>query len=205
MLTIGLTGGIGSGKSAAAEVFAELGATVVDTDHISHELTGPHGAAMAAIVAAFGERVRRADGGLDRDAMRALAFDSPEARRRLEAILHPLIRAETDRRCRQSTGAYVVLVVPLLIESGAYRSRIDRTCVVDVPETVQVRRVGLRNGFDEDRVRSIMAAQVDRRSRLAEADDVIDNSGDLAALRAQVEVLHARYLGLAQGRAGCPS
>lgn len=193
---VGLTGGIGSGKSAAADLFAEFGAELVDTDLIAHQLTGPGGEAMAAISERFGPQVVRHDGGLDRDAMRALAFAEPDARKALEAILHPLIRAEAERRIAESRAPYVVLVVPLLIESGSYRSRVRRVCVVDVPEDVQVARVMRRNGFDETRVRSIMAAQADRASRLAAADDVIENAGDLAALRAQVERLHRCYLEL---------
>ena len=193
---IGLTGGIGSGKSAAADEFARLGASVVDTDLIAHQLTGPGGAAMPAIRKEFGPRLVAADGRLDRDAMRALVFDDADARGRLEAILHPLIRAESDRQVGELEQGYVILVVPLLIESGAYRERIDRLCVVDVPERIQIERVTRRNGFDEERVRSIMAAQVDRRSRLAAADDVIDNSGTLAELKRQVGALHRRYLAL---------
>jgi len=190
---IGLTGGIGSGKSAAADMFAELGAAVVDTDRIAHQLTGPGGAAMAALAEAFGGQVVRDDGGLDRDAMRRLAFDDTAARGRLEALLHPMIRAESERRIAASEAPYVVLVVPLLVEAGGYRERVDRVCVVDVPESVQRKRVMARNGFDEARVRSIMAAQVERGVRLAAADDVIDNSGSLEALRRQVESLHLKY------------
>ncbi len=193
---IGLTGGIGSGKSAAADCFAELGAEVVDTDLIAHLLTGPGGAAMGAVAEVFGEHLVRADGALDRDAMRRLVFDDATARGRLEALLHPLIRAESERQIAAGEAPYVVLVVPLLVEAGGYRERVDRVCVVDVPESVQRQRVMARNGFDEARVRSIMAAQVDRETRLAAADDVIDNSGTLDALRRQVARLHRTYLGL---------
>ncbi|MCB1917725.1 MAG: dephospho-CoA kinase [Rhodocyclaceae bacterium] len=193
---IGLTGGIGSGKSAAADRFGELGAAVVDTDVIAHRLTAVGGEAMTAIVDAFGERVRRADGALDRDAMRTLAFDDPAARSRLEGILHPLIRAQSERQIAASEAPYVILVVPLLVEAGGYRERVDRICVVDVPESIQIARVMARNGFDEDRVRAIMAAQATREQRLAVADDVIDNGGTLAELRAQVAVLHRRYRAL---------
>ena len=151
---------------------------------------------MTAIVDAFGERVRRADGALDRDAMRTLAFDDPAARSRLEGILHPLIRAQSERQIAASEAPYVILVVPLLVEAGGYRERVDRICVVDVPESIQIARVMARNGFDEDRVRAIMAAQATREQRLAVADDVIDNGGTLAELRAQVAVLHRRYRAL---------
>ena len=194
---IGLTGGIGSGKSAAADLFAGFGADVVDTDLIAHQLTAPGGDAMAAIADAFGAGVVRADGGLDRDAMRALAFDEPGARARLEGILHPLIRAQSERQIAASTAPYLILVVPLLVEAGGYRERVDRICVVDVPEAEQVTRVMARNGFQEARVRAIMAAQASRRQRLAVADDVIDNSGSLTRLREQVEALHQRYMALA--------
>ena len=194
---IGLTGGIGSGKSAAADLFAGFGADVVGTDLIAHQLTAPGGAAMAAIAEAFGAGVVRGDGALDRDAMRALAFDEPGARARLEGILHPLIRSQSERQIAASEAPYVVLVVPLLVEAGGYRERVDRICVVDVPEAEQMARVMARNGFDEARVRAIMAAQASRRQRLAVADDVIDNSGSLLRLREQVEALHHRYMALA--------
>ena len=194
---IGLTGGIGSGKSAAADLFAARGAEVVDTDQIAHQLTAPGGAAMEAIRQAFGAGVVAADGALNRPAMRALAFEDPEARKRLEAILHPMIRAESDRLCRAATAPYVLLVVPLLIESGTYRQRVRRLCVVDCPEAVQVARVMQRSRLEESQVRAIMAAQASRAERLAAADDVVDNGGSHAQLAEQVERLHAVYLQLA--------
>lgn len=191
---VGLTGGIGSGKSAAADLLAARGALVVDTDQIAHQLTAPGGAAMEAIRQAFGNGVVGPDGALNRPAMRALAFEDPEARKRLEAILHPMIRAESERLCRAATAPYVVLVVPLLIESGTYRQRVQRLCVVDCPEAVQVARVMQRSGLDERQVRAIMAAQASRAERLAAADDVVDNGGSYEQLTAQVERLHAAYL-----------
>ena len=194
---VGLTGGIGSGKSAAADLLAARGALVVDTDQIAHQLTAPGGAAMGAIREAFGNGVVAADGALNRPAMRALAFEDPEARKRLEAILHPMIRAESERLCRGATTPYVVLVVPLLIESGTYRQRVRRLCVVDCPEGVQVARVMQRSGLEERQVRAIMAAQASRAERLAAADDVIDNGGGYEQLTAQVERLHADYLRMA--------
>jgi dephospho-CoA kinase len=196
---VGLTGGIGSGKSAAAERFAELGAAVVDTDAVAHELTRPGGAAIEPIRAAFGEAVITPEGALDRGAMRRLVFRDAEAKGRLEAILHPMIRAETDRRARAALAAgapYIVLVVPLLVESGSYSRRVNRVAVVDCDEETQVRRVVARSGLAPEEVRAIMAAQVSRDRRLAAADDVIDNEGDLAALRAQVDALHRKYLEL---------
>ncbi|MBL8452099.1 MAG: dephospho-CoA kinase [Zoogloea sp.] len=194
---VGLTGGIGSGKSAAAELFAELGAAIVDTDWIAHSLTTPGGAAMAAIREAFGDGVLSSNGALNRPAMRALAFESPDARKRLEGILHPMIRQESERQCLAASAPYVILAVPLLIESGTYRERVQRLCVVDCPEAVQVARVMQRSGLDEPQVRAIMAAQATRAERLAAADDVVDNAGSLDALREQVTGLHRRYLALA--------
>ena len=194
---VGLTGGIGSGKSAAADLFAARGAEVVDTDQIAHRLTAPGGAAMEAIREAFGAGVVAADGALNRPAMRALAFEDPEARKRLEAILHPMIRAESDRLCRAARAPYVMLVVPLLIESGTYRQRVRRLCVVDCPEAVQIARVMQRSGLEESQVRAIMAAQASRAERLAAADDVVDNGGTPAQLVEQVERLQGVYLRLA--------
>lgn len=199
---VGLTGGIGSGKSAAAELFEELGVAVVDTDRIAHALTAPDGAAMAAIREAFGAGVIAEDGSLNRPAMRALAFEDPDARKRLEGILHPMIRAESDRQCHAAQAPYVLLVVPLLIESGTYRGRVQRLCVVDCPEDIQVERVVSRSGLEACQVRAIMAVQARRADRLAAADDVVDNSGDLPQLREQVASLHRRYLALAAQREG---
>jgi dephospho-CoA kinase len=194
---VGLTGGIGSGKSAAATLFEELGAAVVDTDAIAHELTAPGGTAIAPIRAAFGDEVVAPNGALDRAAMRRKVFTDAQAKGRLEAILHPMIRAEADRRSAAVRAPYVVLVVPLLVESGGYRSRVQRVTVVDCPEEVQVARVMSRSGLFAEEARAIMAAQVSREARLAVADDVIDNGGELAALRPQIEALHRRYLEMA--------
>jgi dephospho-CoA kinase len=191
---VGLTGGIGSGKSTAARIFAELGADVVDADVIARELTAPGGAAIDPIRETFGAGLITADGALDRAAMRRLVFDDPAARGRLEAVLHPAIRAEADLRCLQSRAPYVVLVVPLLVETGAYRGRVERVVVVDCSEELQVARTMSRSGIPAEQVRAIMAAQAGREARLAVADDVIDNSGDEAALRQQVAQLHLNYL-----------
>ena len=200
-LVIGLTGGIGSGKSAAADRFVELGASLVDTDAIAHALTAPRGAAMAAIRAQFGAELIAEDGSLDRAAMRARVFADAAARRQLEAILHPLIGAESARQRQAAQGLYVILAVPLLIESGDYRARCDRVCVVDVPPEIQIERVRARSALDEAQIRAIMAAQASREQRLAAADDVIDNSGNFAQLREQVDALHLRYSALAAQRA----
>jgi dephospho-CoA kinase len=197
---VGLTGGIGSGKSAAATVFAELGAAVVDTDVVAHELTVSGGAAMAAIRSAFGAAVIAADGALDRAAMRHLVFTDAAAKGRLEAILHPLIGAESQLRCERELAhgaSYVVLVVPLLVESGTYRNRVSRVVVVDCAESTQIERVMARNGLAREEVQRIMATQATRAERLEVADDTINNDTDISALRRQIEVLHRKYLPLA--------
>ncbi|MCV2219821.1 dephospho-CoA kinase [Thauera sp. Sel9] len=199
---VGLTGGIGSGKSAAADLFVAHGASLVDTDAIAHALTAADGAAMPAIRARFGDAVVAADGSLDRAAMRAHVFAQNEARQQLEAILHPMIRAESARQCSAARGSYVILAVPLLIESGGYRARCDRICVVDCPPELQIERVRARSGLEEAQIRAIMAAQASREQRLAAADDVIDNGGSLEHLHAQVAALHARYAALATRQPG---
>ncbi len=198
---VGLTGGIGSGKSAAAQVFEELGATVIDTDAVAHALTGPGGAAMAPIRAAFGADYVTPGGALDRARMRELVFADAAKKRLLESILHPMIRTQTNELVQAARGPYVMLMIPLLIESQDYRKRCRRILVVDCPEELQRARVMARSGLDAAQVRAIMANQVSRAARLAAADDVIDNSQDLAQLRRQVEALHARYLQLAAGGA----
>ena len=194
---VGLTGGIGCGKSKAADMFAELGAAVIDTDAISHELTGPAGRAMPAIRSEFGDRYVAADDSLNRAAMRELVFADAEAKRRLERILHPLIGAEARSRVSAAQAPYAILVVPLLLETGSYRDLIDRTVVVDCDEQQQIDRTMTRSRLTADAVRSIMAAQLPRTERLKRADDVIRNDGDIAALRAQVESLHAQYVAAA--------
>lgn len=195
---VGLTGGIGSGKSAAAACFAELGAAIVDTDAIAHELSGVGGAAIPAIEAAFGASVISADGSLNRPAMRAMVFSDERIRSTLEGILHPLIRAESLRRLHRAIAPYAILVVPLLIETGVYRQYCDRVLVVDCTEALQISRVMARSGMAETEVRRVIAAQVDRAGRLAAADDLIDNSGDLTQLRDKVAILHSAYLAAAK-------
>jgi len=194
---VGLTGGIGSGKTAAADAFAKLGATVVDTDVIAHELTQKGGAAVAGVERTFGKDFIVA-GAMDRKRMRDHVFADPAAKRALEALLHPMIREESARRIAAATGPYVVHVVPLLIESPDYRRRVDRVLVVDCPEETQVERVRARSGLSEDEVRAIMRGQAPRAERLAAADDVIDNSGRRDALRNQVAALHQKYLQFAR-------
>lgn len=195
---VGLTGGIGSGKSRAADAFAALGADVVDTDAIAHQLTAPGGSALGAIVEAFGTDAIDATGAMDRARMRERVFRDPSARQRLEAILHPMIRIESQRLVAAARAPYVVLVVPLLVESRGYRDRVGRVLVVDCPEQQQLERVGARSKLAPAEVRRIIAAQLPRARRLEAADDVIDNSGDIAALEAQVLSLHRRYLELAR-------
>jgi dephospho-CoA kinase len=193
MLVVGLTGGIGSGKSAAADEFARLGATVVDTDAIAHELTEEGGGAVPQIERLFGKEFVR-DGRMDRSRMRQRVFGDASAKEALESLLHPLIREESKRRIAAATGPYVVHVVPLLVESPDYRRRVDRVLVVDAPEEIRVARVRERSGLAEDEVRAIMRTQASRDTRLAAADDVIDNAGPLEALRKQVAALHEKYL-----------
>ena len=190
---VGLTGGIGSGKSTVAECFAGQGVTVVDTDLIAHDLTRPGTAAMATIAQTFGTGVLDAQGALDRGAMRRLVFSDEQARRRLEAILHPLIRAQSERLCLEAGGPYVLLVVPLLIESGGYRQRCQRILVVDCSEATQLARVMARNGLSEGEAKAILAAQASRAARLAAADDVINNDGAAGDLPAQIVHLHQFY------------
>lgn len=198
VLVVGLTGGIGSGKSAAADEFSRLGAAVVDADEIARRLTAPGGAAIPHIKSLFGEAFLAPSGAMDRDAMRRRVFSDPAAKQSLESLLHPMIRAESERLIGEAWGPYVLYVVPLLIESRDYRDRVDRVLVVDAPEDAQVQRVRARSGLGETEVRAIIAAQASRAERLAAADDVIDNGGDRAGLRAQVARLHGKYLALSR-------
>jgi dephospho-CoA kinase len=203
--SVGLTGGIGCGKSTVADLFAARGAAIVDTDQIAHALTAPHGAAMPALLDAFGAGFATPDGALDRARMRALVFTDPGARARLEAILHPRIREATAAAALVATGPYVIFAVPLLIESGTWRERVTRILAIDCPEAMQVARVMARNGLAEAQVRAIMAAQVTRAERLAAADDVILNDAGLEALLPQVARLHAEYLAEAARLAVVPN
>ncbi|MNV16792.1 Dephospho-CoA kinase [compost metagenome] len=200
MFKIGLTGGIGSGKSRVADMLAEWGATLVDTDEIARALTAVGGAAMPAIEAEFGAQALTPDGALNREWMRERAFSDPQARLRLEAVLHPIISEETRRQAAAATGSYLVFVVPLLVESlTRWRGRVDRICVVDCDPDTQVARVQARSGLTEPAIRRIMAAQAARETRLDIADDVITNDGATSPeqLRAQARILHDRWLALA--------
>lgn len=199
-LVVGVTGGIGSGKTVVAQAFAELGVEVIDTDQIAHELTAPGQPAVREIATRFGTQVLTAEGALDRAALRRAVFSDPDARRRLEALLHPLIAQQVVHRLAQAGGPYVILVVPLLVETGGYEGIVDRVLVVDSPEDVQVTRVMRRNGLSPNEVEPILRAQASRQQRLARADDVLTNDGDLDTLRSGVQRLHRDYLALAGAR-----
>lgn len=194
MWVVGLTGGIGSGKSTVADHFAAQGVPVIDTDIIARDLTAPDGAALDAVRAAFGEAVMQADGTLDRAALRRRVFSDHASRHRLEAILHPLIRQRVEQALVTLTAPYALIVVPLLVETGGYRDVLNRVLVVDCPEEMQIARVMARSGLTRDEVTAILAAQASRAARLAAADDVIVNSASPDALRTQVAALHRRYL-----------
>ena len=194
---IGLTGGIGSGKSEVAAAFAALGADVLDADEIAHAISRRGEAGHRAVVESLGASFVGADGELDRAALRLRAFDDPAFRRDLEQLLHPLIAARLEDAIGGLTGPYGIMVVPLLLERGGLRKRVARVLVVDCPEPEQMRRVQLRSGLAADDVRKIMATQLPRADRLAAADDVIDNSGPREALGPQVERLDRRYRELA--------
>jgi dephospho-CoA kinase len=196
-LVIGLTGGIGSGKSAVADAFAALGADVTDTDVIAHALTKPGQPGHAALLQVFGPEYFQPDGTLDRGKLRERVFGHAAARASLETILHPLIRAAAAREVEQWRGAYGLLVVPLLLERGGQSALVRRVLVVDCPEDVQVARVMARSGLTAAAVRAIMATQMARAERLRHADDVLDNGGPREALGLQVAALDRRYRALA--------
>ena len=200
MFKLGLTGGIGSGKTQVANLLADLGASVIDTDLIAHQLTAAGGRAIEPIRQAFGEEVIEASGALNRARMRELVFAEPARRAELEAILHPLIGQTARQEAEQAVGLYVVFVVPLLVESGRWRQQIDRLCVVDCDQETQIERVRTRNGIELITIQRILAAQATREQRLAVADDVIDNSKtvSLEALKKQVLVLHQGWCNLAK-------
>lgn len=199
MFVIGLTGGIGSGKSTVADLFAARGVPIVDTDLIAHRITAPHGVAMAQIAQAFGAEFVAPDGSMDRARMRTLVFGDESARKRLEAITHPLIRSETERETREANGPYVIVVVPLLVESGTWKTRVDRVLTVDCSVETQIARVMRRNAFTREQVLAIIARQATREARLAAADDVVvnDNGATLETLGHDVDALHKTLLTLA--------
>ncbi len=194
---VALTGGIGSGKSLVADTFARLGAGVVDTDVIARRLTVPGGLAMPSITREFGVEVVAGDGSLDRQRMRELVFSDHSARRHLEGILHPLIREQAAQLVSHSRAPYVILVVPLLVETDAYGELTDRVLVVDCAIERQIERVMGRDGVSEAGAQAMLAAQAERGKRLAAADDVLLNEGTVADLESRIHGLHERYLRLA--------
>lgn len=193
--TVGLTGGIASGKSAAADAFAALGVPVIDTDVIARDVVAPGSPALAEVVAAFGPQFLDAGGGLDRRQLRTHVFADPAARKRLELILHPHIGARTLAALERTVAPYCILVVPLLVESGFAR-HVDRVLVVDCPEPLQRERLAGRDGSSAAEIERMLAAQLSRAGRLQHADDVLNNAGSLDDLREQVRKLHERYLEL---------
>jgi dephospho-CoA kinase len=200
VLRIGLTGGIASGKTTVARMFAELGADIIDTDAIAHELVAPGSPAIADIIGTFGKDMVDDNGGLDRAGMRRLVFSDAGKRRQLEAILHPLIRKTALARADESRAPYVVLVVPLLFETGFDRL-VDRTVSVDCPESLQIDRLMARDNVGEAEAKAVIAAQIDRAKRRALADDVIDSGCSLAETRERVTKLHEEFLRLGEN---CP-
>lgn len=200
MLVIGLTGGIGSGKTEASVRFAQYGVPVIDTDQLARELVEPGQPALAEIVTAFGPGCLNDQGRLRRDHLRERVFADPDGRQRLEAILHPRIRALLQARVAELDTSYCLVVIPLLVETGM-TDLVDRILVVDVPEAEQIRRVMARDRVSEEQARRILAAQARRDQRLMQADDVLENVGDLDLLHRQVAALHAHYLALASTKA----
>jgi len=193
MLVIGLTGGIGSGKSTAADYFSALGVPVIDADEISHALTRPHQPALARITEAFGSDILDMNGALDRGQLRALVFEHPDLRKKLEAILHPLIRNEMHKLIETIDAPYCILSIPLLFETEQ-QDMVDRVLVIDAPPELQIKRSSQRDKRDEEELEAILGAQMDRKQRLSLADDVIVNDSTLDSLKQKVETLHRKYL-----------
>jgi dephospho-CoA kinase len=196
-LQIGLTGGIASGKSTVSGLFSALGVPVIDTDRIARDVVAPGTALLARVGAQFGAGVLNPDGSMNRRALRERVFADPDERAQLEALMHPAIMAELQRRAAAAGGPYLILAIPLLVEHGL-RASVDRVLLVDCDPDLQLRRVQVRDGVTVAQARAVLAAQASRAARLAVADDVIVNDGDLAALQRQVERLHARYGTLAR-------
>ncbi len=203
MLVIGLTGGIGSGKSTAAERFRHLGVPVIDADAIARELAQPGQTGFAAIVDHFGREILDETGHIDRRRLREIVFRDPAAKRTLETILHPLVRREMQRQAARLDTDYCIFMVPLLFESGQ-DALVDRVLVIDASEQLQRQRTRQRDGVDEQQIQRIMAQQIDRQTRLSLADDVIHNNGDIDQLHAAVDALHQRYLRLARQQSASP-
>ena len=197
-LRIGLTGGIASGKSTVTQRFAELGVPVIDADVSARNVVERGKPGLEQVVRRFGPGVLDAHGNLDRPALRALIFNDSGSRQALDAILHPLIRADMEQQAATATGPYLVMAIPLLVEGGRAHDRVDRVLVVDVDEALQLQRVQARDGCSETHARAILASQASREARLAAADDVLRNSGSVAELRQAVDRLHEKFLHLAQ-------
>ncbi len=198
--SVGLTGGIGSGKTAASDWFAAQGVDVIDTDVIAHALTAPGGAAIPAIRREFGDALIQPDGAMHRARMRELAFNNENVRQRLQAILHPLIGDACRKQAEQSSGPYLLFVVPLLVESGVWQRRVNRVLVIDAPDELRIARVMQRSDLSREQVLAIMATQASRQARLDVADDIVVNDRGLAELQSQLADLHQRYLKLAGER-----
>lgn len=196
---VGLTGGIASGKSTVAKLFAALGVPIIDADEVARDVVAPGTALLATLGETFGPGILQPSGALDRRALRNVVFADPDARRTLEGLMHPAIRAETDRRIAAARGPYVMLAIPLLAETNG-KGRVDRVLVVDCPEDVQIRRLQARDGSTREQALAILAAQATRTQRLAIADDVIRNDGEVTSLSRDVERLHAQYLEAAANR-----
>lgn len=197
MLRIGLTGGLASGKSTVAALFAAKGVPVIDTDLIARDVVRTGTPAHAAVANAFGKSILDPTGAVDRARLRERVFADPHARRQLESILHPHIRAETEDRMARLIAPYCVVVVPLLIETD-FDELVDRILVIDAEEALQIERAMRRSGLTSEAVRAILAAQTDRATRRARADDIIENNGDAAGLAPQIDALHQRYLALSR-------
>ncbi len=198
MLTIGLTGGIGSGKSEVADMFKALGVPVIDADVIAHQAVQPGTDALAEIVDVFGETVLTVDGTLDRARLAKIVFDSPELRKKLETIIHPRVREQIRvQKEAHEDEPYILVVIPLLLESGQ-RDLVDRVLVADAAESTRINRVKARDGRSEQQIRSIMQTQADDAQRSAAADDRIDNNGSLDELKQQVDALHRTYSRMAR-------
>jgi len=194
MFTVGLTGGIGSGKSTVADLFAELGVPVIDTDLIARQLTAPDGEALQEIHDTFPDAVMGADGTLDRAALRRIVFSDAAARKQLEAILHPRIRQKVEQRLKQLHAPYAMIVIPLLVETNGYQDLLNRVLVVDCTEAQQIERTMARSKLPREDVVAILEAQISREQRVAVANDVLTNMTTLETLRAEVSMLHQRYL-----------
>lgn len=197
MLIVGITGGIGSGKSAVTQTLSNLGITVVDADIVAREVVEPGSPALTEIAKHFGADILDAQGQLNRAKLRQIIFADAEEKRWLEALLHPIIRTETSKQLKQSTSAYTVLVAPLMLETDQYQL-VDHIVVVDLPESLQLSRTMARDNNDKAQVEAIIKAQISRQERLARADTVISNDADLEQLKVKVQVLHQQLLELSQ-------